>query len=270
MKTIEKANVTAVNAEYLDDIIFEGRNQSYGAYDLRKNYNSNLNLSLIIVLSFAAAILSLAFIYSMKDQPKPKVETAGSVIEIDLSGITDFVAPEIPEQKAKTETTTTVTNNNGTPVVVDNVEETEEQPATVEEINETTGSVTVPTTVPVIDPPVTAQTDPVDRIFDPTGVTTQALFKKGSVEEFRKWLSRNINYPEDAVSANVNGKVYLQFTIDKMGKLTDIKVLKGIHPVIDQAAIRALNSSPKWTAATFNGQAVKVSYIIPITFCIQK
>jgi periplasmic protein TonB len=270
MKTIEKAKITAVKAEHLDDIIFEGRNQSYGAYQLRKSYNSNLNLSAVIVLSFAAAVISLAFIHSMVSKPAPKIEQTPIIIKVDLSGNITPETPELPKQIAKASVPNNNANTDGPPEVVENDDQVTDQPKTAEDLNLTSGSATVPPEVQRVDPPVTKETPTDDVIFDPGTVTIQAGFKKGSIDDFRKWLAKNINYPEDAVSSDVKGKVILQFTIDKTGKLTDIKVIKGIHPVIDKAAAAALSKSPMWTAATYKNEPVKVSYIIPIAFCIQK
>jgi periplasmic protein TonB len=267
MKTIEKAENTAVQAKYLEDIIFEGRNQNYGAYHLRKTYNNHLNLSLLIVISFAAVVISLAFLHSFMTP---------SVIEEPIKKIVEFkpeyypVQPELPPPPAK-KVIPLLTQNvdkDAPPVIVENAAE-EDQLLPEGDIIEQIGNTKVPAVIP-IEPPVTNIPDDVNKTYTESQVSTQALFSGGSVENFRKWLSKNIHYPEDAISNEVNGKVILQFTIDKSGNICDIVIVRGIHPVIDQAAVRALKSSPKWTAATINGKPVKVSYYLPIAFCILK
>jgi protein TonB len=267
MKTTAKAETTAVNAKTLEDIIFEGRNQNYGAYSLRKNYNNHLNLSFFIILSLAILVVSLAFLRSR--MAPPVIEEPD--IPIFRSTPTQITfQPELPEQQARKAVAPLAQgpDENATPIVTDDPVE-EDQIMIPEDKLDQTGSQVEPTPIPTtIEPPVVNIPD--DKTYNETQVTTQALFAGGSVENFRKWLSKNIHYPEDAISNDVNGKVFLQFTIDKTGNICDIKVLKGIHPVIDQAAIRALKSSPKWTAASKDGQPVRVSYFLPIAFQILK
>lgn len=268
MKTTKKAEITAVNAEFLEDIIFEGRNQNYGAYQLRKSYNTHLNLSLIIVLSFAVAVISLAFIHSIMNPVIPAIKEPEKIIKIDLSQTIIPETPELPEQKAKNTAIAPVLKTDGPPEVVENVDDNMDPPMIADDQIQNTGAVDIPDVITVIEPPVNNPPVDVDKTFDMTQVTSQALFGGGSVENFRKWLSKHIDYPEDAIRSDLNGKVLLQFTVDKTGEIIDIKVIRGLHPAIDQAAVQALKRSPKWTAATINGKPVKVSYFLPISFNI--
>jgi periplasmic protein TonB len=270
MKTIEKAISNAAKAEFLEDIVFEGRNHNYGAYTLRKNYSSNLLVSLISVSAFAIAIVLLAFLHSTMNPPA--VQPPDKFVINTGPVVWDSPKFELPEPPAKNPAAKNdqPVNENVAPVIVE--QEVEGNPPTQVDLIENTGSTGEPDVVQ-IEPPVTIPEPVVDlgnTTFDGTQVTTQALFMNGSVDNFRKWLVKRINYPEEAVVNDVKGKVFLKFTIDKTGKICDISLMRGVHPAIDQAAIDALKRSPKWTAATIQGNPVRVSYVIPIAFCIEK
>nr|WP_294896868.1 energy transducer TonB [uncultured Pedobacter sp.] len=89
---------------------------------------------------------------------------------------------------------------------------------------------------------------------------------KGGVEAFGRFLSRNLHYPPDARDNNTQGRVYLQFVIEKDGSLTEAKVIRGIGGGCDEEALRVIKLSPKWNPGVQRGVAKRVSYTIPIFF----
>lgn len=92
----------------------------------------------------------------------------------------------------------------------------------------------------------------------------------GGMNEFLKFIGRNIKYPVRARRMGIEGTVYVQFVIDKDGSLTDIKVLKGIDPACDAAAIVAIQKSEKWKPGKQRGVPVRVRMIIPVKFSLGK
>lgn len=74
-------------------------------------------------------------------------------------------------------------------------------------------------------------------------------FDEGDANSFSKWVNEHKIYPEEAKKAGIQGRVTLQFTITKEGKLTNVVLLRGVHPLLDEEAIRVVKSAPqKWTA----------------------
>ena len=73
-------------------------------------------------------------------------------------------------------------------------------------------------------------------------------------------------YPEIARENGVQGQVLLTITIEKDGSLTDVRVLRGVDPSLDQAAVKAVMQSPKWTPGKHDGRNVRVNYIFPVNF----
>ena len=97
-------------------------------------------------------------------------------------------------------------------------------------------------------------------------VEEKPTFNGGDANDFSKWVGENIVYPEDAQNRQISGKVILQFTVTKEGDVKDVKVLKGVDPVIDAEAVRVVSSSPKWAAGNQNGVPVAVNYTFPVIF----
>lgn len=88
----------------------------------------------------------------------------------------------------------------------------------------------------------------------------------GGIQEFSKFLSSNLKYPSEAKKAGIEGRVFLNFIVEKDGSLSDIKVVRGIGGGCDEEAVRVLSLSPKWNPGVQNGRNVRVSYTIPIFF----
>jgi TonB family protein len=89
---------------------------------------------------------------------------------------------------------------------------------------------------------------------------------KGFEGAFREYIAKNIIYPEEAKKNGITGKVYVQFTVNKKGEVTDVKVLRGVAPSLDEEAIRVVKSSPLWTPGKQKGEPVDVQFTFPITF----
>lgn len=88
-------------------------------------------------------------------------------------------------------------------------------------------------------------------------------FPGGNVQ---KWIGKNTKYPVLAMENGIQGKVYIQFVIEKDGSITDTKVLRGVDASLDKEAIRVINSMPKWKPGKQRGKPVRVSYTLPINF----
>ena len=100
-----------------------------------------------------------------------------------------------------------------------------------------------------------------------TYVKAVPRFGEGDANAFSKWVNEHKIYPEEAKKAGIQGRVTLQFTITKEGKLTNVKMLRGVHPLLDEEAIRVVKSAPqKWTAGKKQGEFVDVTYTFPVIF----
>lgn len=90
--------------------------------------------------------------------------------------------------------------------------------------------------------------------------------KKKSSDEFNNFINQELKYPQEAIDKKIEGKVFVQFVIGKNGYVKDAKVARGVHPSIDQEALRVIYSSPKWKPGIKDGEPVDVMFTFPIEF----
>ena len=88
----------------------------------------------------------------------------------------------------------------------------------------------------------------------------------GGTEKFMEYLSGNIKYPEEAKEKGINGRVFINFVVEKDGSVTNVQVMKGIGGGCDDEAVRVVKAMPKWKPGMQDGKPVRVSYILPVTF----
>ncbi len=88
-------------------------------------------------------------------------------------------------------------------------------------------------------------------------------FPGGNVQ---KWIAKNVKYPVLAMENGIQGKVYIQFVIERDGSITDVKVLRGVDASLDKEAVRVVKAMPKWKPGKQRGKPVRVSYTLPINF----
>lgn len=97
----------------------------------------------------------------------------------------------------------------------------------------------------------------------------QASFHGGDLNAFRNWVQKNLQYPQIAAEKGISGKVFIEFAVNSKGDVVDIKVLRGVDPMLDNESIRVIKSSPKWTPAKQGGKIVKQKFVIPLQFTLQ-
>ncbi len=90
----------------------------------------------------------------------------------------------------------------------------------------------------------------------------------GGEAALRKYIAEHVNFPADAEKAKIQGKVFVNFVINSAGKVEKAKVIRGIHPSLDEEAVRVVNALPDWKPGKQKGEAVDVSYTLPVTFTL--
>lgn len=97
-------------------------------------------------------------------------------------------------------------------------------------------------------------------------VEEKPSFMGGDASKFSKWVGENLIYPETAKENGVQGRVTLQFKVNKDGSVSDVMVLRGVDPLLDKEAVRVVKSSPKWKPGRQRDRAVPVTYTFPVIF----
>lgn len=249
----------------IDDLLFQARNRDYGAYQLRKRYNSVIITGILL----GSLVISLAVILPFILTPHSDNIISGNnrYIEVNMENLeppkeTIFVPPSPPPRQAihVEEIAKYVP-----PVVVDSVLPFEKsQLSTDEYLNQTTDEMTD-----------TKGTGSGDNLMGQDGAETDEpflmvevmpSFKGGGLDEFRKWISNRTNYPKEAYERKIRGTVVLTFIVEKDGSVSNVTVVKGVDPLLDDAAVKAISESPKWTPGMQRGEPARVRYIIPLNF----
>lgn len=95
-------------------------------------------------------------------------------------------------------------------------------------------------------------------------------FGDGDLNDFRiNWVQKNLKYPDIAAENGIQGKVYVSFVVEPDGRVSNVKVLKGVDPSIDKEAVRVVAASPRWNPGKQRGKPVRVMFNIPIVFVLQ-
>jgi protein TonB len=249
------------------DIVFEGRNKSYGAYELRKkNTSTNVRAFIIGAVIFSLAIAAPVIIDMLPDSSDDDQALNDKITSIKLPPKEEKPKenlPPPPPPPPKQDVVKFVK-----PVVAKTNEVTEEPPK-VEELKETKiGKENIdgdPNAGLSLEPPGDGPKGPAvveedEGLYNSAGVEVKPEFP-GGMAKFYKFIENNYNVP----SESPGGKVFIQFVVEKDGSLTDIKILRDIGYGTGKEAERVLRKSPRWTPAEQNGKKVRCSYQLPIT-----
>lgn len=91
----------------------------------------------------------------------------------------------------------------------------------------------------------------------------------GGYDALLKFLMTNTNYPAEAMAKGMQGRVLVQFVVNKEGCLQDVQLLRRVDPLLDEEALRVVNSMPRWRPGKQKGQPVNVQYTLPVVFSLQ-
>jgi TonB family protein len=94
-------------------------------------------------------------------------------------------------------------------------------------------------------------------------------FEGGDVNKFRQYVQSHLFYPPDCAEKGVSGKIFVKFSVDKYGNVTDVEIVRGVEKNLDKETIRVVSSSPKWTPGYKKGKPVNVQFTFPVVFILQ-
>jgi protein TonB len=120
----------------------------------------------------------------------------------------------------------------------------------------------------IVIPPLTDE-PPVDDDVPVYFAEEMPRYRNGERINFKRHMQQIVNYPEEAIHLDLEGTVHVQFVVDKHGNIKDIKIIRGIDPLLDNEVIAAIHQSEKWEPGRQNGHAVNVAMSIPIVFRLQ-
>ena len=266
------------------DLVFEGRNQSYGAYQLRKSTGKR-NLWALIIVGLAAVLLYLGLQLQRMAEANKKVENTQAVALAKLNTEKKKEAkvekkeiirqePEKVVEQVKSSVKFTA------PIIKKDEEVKEEDEIKLDEVQKSdkaVGAFTVEGNDEVGGAVLKAKEDiaapePPKHVVEETKIFTvveQMPMYPGGDAALMGYLRDNIHYPTVAAENGVQGRVVVGFVVERDGSITDVKVLRSVDPSLDREAMRGVKSMPRWTPGKQNGSAVRVKYQVPVTFRLQ-
>ncbi|ANU63813.1 energy transducer TonB [Muribaculum intestinale] len=270
------------------DIVFEGKNQQFGAYEMRKNSDARHNKAMIVVV----IVIAIAFILPLlvntvlpKAEEKPEDLTEQALVNLDNTVDEEQDQPEEEQQRVEVEipealpeeilNTVKVTE---LAIVEDEKVNAEDEIKTQDELKETTtafgqsdfdkGTDDRNVVREHKDEIIVEEKKPVEENKVFTAVEQMPQFPGGEAE-LMKYIQKNLKYPPVAMENNIQGRVVVQFVVTKTGKIGEVKVARGRDPDLDKEAVRVVKSLPDFIPGKMNGQSVNVWYTLPITFKLQ-
>lgn len=100
-------------------------------------------------------------------------------------------------------------------------------------------------------------------------VEDMPTFRGGDVDKFREWVQKRVKYPQIAAENGIQGKVYIMFVVEPDGSVSNVSILRGVDPALDEEAIKGVEASPKWVAGKQRGAPVRVRFSITVNFQLQ-
>lgn len=269
------SKIDLYNKEWID-VVFEDKNKGYGAYQLRQQNSWNTTKSMLLAGSVFVFLFFTPKIYSL---------VKGMAPEAPEEKITEVIMAPPPPINPEVQTPPPVEPppprqdqiKFPPPVVKPDNEVRDEKPPTVEDLKKADpGQKTIegdPTAdvvqiVAAGEGPKQAAIVEDNQVYNFVSMENPPAFP-GGIEKFYKFLGDNIKYPPMAAENNITGNVFVSFTVEKDGSLTDVKVDRKLGYGTDEEAVRVLKLSKRWNPGMQNGKPVRVKYNIPIKFSLQ-
>lgn len=267
------------NFPSFDDLVFEGRNKAYGAYELRQLTDRHNAYGLFIT---GSAFLIIVLLFSLARNETPPLPVIKPALDVSLTDLS-YLKPERPELKlnspppAPPVSTEAFTEFNPT---ANDVVTATEAPRQEELIGQHIGTEQIvsntPYTVPVDPAPVIAGTGTVSTA-DATVISTPVKWAPvmpsfvGGPEALKDFLHKHISIAQSDIERGVSGKVWLRFYVDVDGTVKDVTVIKDTAGgLCAERALKAVRNMPKWNPGMQDNKPVRVYYNLPITFEVKE
>ena len=264
------------------DLVIEGKNQNYGAYQLRKNTGSRNVKAMLIMLAIGIAIAAFVAIKGVVENAMK--QDVAIEADVELAKLAEKKEAKVEKKEEpkieKVEVEKVKSSVKFVPPVIkkDSEVKPEEELKSQEELNKTNTAIgafdvkgndeaagevlKAKEVIAQPEPPKEEET----KVFD---VVEQMPSFPGGPSALMQYLSSNIKYPVVAEENGVQGRVVCTFVVERDGSITDVRVIKSVDPSLDKEAVRVVKSMPKWIPGKQNGSAVRVKYTVPVTFRLQ-
>ncbi|WP_302988110.1 energy transducer TonB [uncultured Muribaculum sp.] len=269
------------------DIVFEGKNQEFGAYEMRKNSDARHNKAMIVVviiigILFLIPLLINTVLPKAEERPEDVTEQAmvnlADAVEEEEQIEEEQQRYEEPEPEVLPEEVLNTVKVTELAIVDDDKVKAEDEIKNQDDLKETTtafgqsdfdkGTDDRNVVREHKDEIVVEEKKPVEENKVFAAVEQMPQFPGGE-SALMQYISKNIKYPPVAMENGIHGRVVVQFVVTKTGKIGEVKIARGKDPDLDKEAMRVVKSLPDFIPGKMNGQAVNVWYTLPVTFKLQ-
>lgn len=267
------------------DMVFDGKNKSYGAFQLRKGTSSR-NIKSLIILVIAAALVGGFLAWKVIEQ-KQAEQQAAYMEAMELSKLQKEAKKQEKKQvvKPKVEPKKEIpvarqTQKFTAPVIkkdelvkeenqIKQMDKLDDKVAVGTENHEGTKDRNVEAVrndIAVNTPPPAPKEEVTNKVFDVVEVMPSFPGGQGALMSY---LSSHTKYPVVAQENGVQGRVTVSFVVERDGSITDVHVVRSVDPSLDREAARVVSSMPNWQPGKQNGSAVRVKFNVPVQFKLQ-
>ena len=269
------------------DIVFEGKNQEFGAYEMRKNSDARHNKAMIVVviiigILFLIPLLINTVLPKAEERPEDVTEQAmvnlADAVEEEEQIEEEQQRYEEPEPEVLPEEVLNTVKVTELAIVDDDKVKAEDEIKNQDDLKETTtafgqsdfdkGTDDRNVVREHKDEIVVEEKKPVEENKVFTAVEQMPQFPGGE-SALMQYISKNIKYPPVAMENGIQGRVVVQFVVTKTGKIGEVKIARGKDPDLDKEAMRVVKSLPDFIPGKMTGQAVNVWYNLPYKFKLQ-
>lgn len=269
------------------DIVFEGKNKNFGAYTLRATSPARHTKAVVWVFAAVAVILVLLILSVKGVFARPEEEEVVTATEQEMTVFDqeqfeeelqeeEIVLPPEPEEIIAPEEVANSQQVTELLIVVDEEIEEDKQVKNQSDVLENEaqlGTVDISEGVNDLNKVEVKEQVIAEPVVDDEPVSIAMVEQKpsfpGGEAAMYAWLSQNIVYPPAASEEGVQGRVVVEFVVGKDGSITNARVVRTRHPALDREALRVIQAMPRWIPGRNNGQPVKVTYTLPVTFRLQ-
>jgi protein TonB len=253
-----------IYAEEWCDLVFEGKNQTYGAFVLRKFRDKRHRIAIMATFAFFILAFSIPTLLSII-APKSKTRQ----IEVNVLSNIDLEKDKKEPPKLEKPPEEIKASIKFTPPVIAPDDQVKEEMKSQDQLSESKEAISIAdikgssegTDIAEVTKKVV-----VEEEEKPLLVVEQNPEFSGGYEAMQKFLRDHINYPTLAQESGIQGTVFVQFVVSKTGKISNVKILRGIGGGCDEEAVRVVKDMPNWIPGRQNGQAVPVMFQIPVKF----
>ncbi|MHC1703076.1 MAG: energy transducer TonB [Tenuifilaceae bacterium] len=248
-----------------DELVFENRNKEYGAYVIRRKYDLTVIWAILVGAFCVGASVITPFVIRSTEPVVITPKESVNVIFVSTDIPVDIPQQEPPKvEEVKLQPITYVA-----PEVVDSLSiEDANKFGTNEFYNENAKKDSLIDVLPGIQQ-IEIIPEPNNKIVEIFSVTEKPFFGTEGDNEFRRWIGDNLKYPQGPLENEIQGRVYVEFIVEKDGSLSNVVAIKSIDADLAKEAVRVVALSPKWNPGKQQGDPVRVRFTFPITFSLK-